>query len=501
MNTCFKPLILTAFLASLGISPLVLAAKTHQPQENLHRKVAHLEQELISLKQEMHGQSHHFTNIHNRQYSLTSNELIAAIEADQSVLPFDFDVPGQAFVSTGPYVGVPFQFAGSNLIVNSPSVYTDVQLLNIRKNMLTKFAYLNAKPFINPNHEHLLLSGLVEGQAGYFNPGVGHSVTSIELSGATINATFFGPSDWTLGFAEFSYDNSPPVGSPYTATSNFRVSNSRMYLNRAFITIGDLLQSPIYGTFGQFYVPFGNYASSMISDPLTRDLARTKARAINIGIDPTCDNTLFGSAYIFQGDSFTGSSSRINNGGVDIAYRFKQPSFSGTFGAGVIANLSDSVGMQIGNNFQNFEHIARRVPAYNLRGHLSFGEHIDLIGEYVGAAKRYAVSDMTYNGLGARPWAFNSELDYSFSMFSGKPTSVGVGYGHSSQALALGLPVNRYTIVLNTSLFRNTLQSLEFRHDREYSATAVATKANAAIATPQTGRCDNAVTAQFDYYF
>jgi hypothetical protein len=71
----------------------------------------------------------------------------------------------------------------------------------------------------------------------------------------------------------------------------------------------------------------------------------------------------------------------------------------------------------------------------------------------------------------------------------------------------MGVPLTRQYIVFNTSLLRNTLQSLELRHDVQYAASDVATGAGGYVTPPSTrvitqhGRTDNAITAQFDYYF
>lgn len=434
---------------------------------------------------------------------LTRSDLMHLVQQQQEYLPFDLDVPGQAFVSTGPYVGVPIQFAGDDLVVNSPSVNTDVQLLGIRKSIHRQLLAMGGELFKEPYHSHLLLSGVVQADANYTNIGGAPSQSSVDVNNVSLDAFFLGPSNWTLGFIEFSYDNGP------SSNNSYIVSNSRVYVNKAFITIGDFAMSPIYGSVGQFYVPFGTYSSVMVSDPLTKLIFRTKARAILVGFQQQGDNAWYGSTYIFRGDSHAASVSKINNGGINIGYKFKGDWLSGNIGGGVIGNIADSAGFQLGDGFAYYEQLSHRVPAYDLRALLGLGQHIDIIAEYLIASTSFNIDDMRYKSHGAKPSASDFEGVYTFMAWD-RPTSVGIGYGTSSEALTLGIPLTRYSLVLNTSIWRNTLQSLEFRHDRNYAESATGNGPVGAATTPgactavtctASGKGDNAVTAQFAYYF
>lgn len=438
----------------------------------------------------------------NGSVALSPQDLRRFIHEEREFLPFDLDVPGQAFVSTGPYVGVPIQYAGTDLIINSPSVNTDLQLLGIRKSIHQQLMAMGGMINKEPYHSHLLLSGVVQAQANYTNVGGAPSTSNIDVTNVSIDAFMLGPSEWILGFIELSGDTSAPTASAYT------VSNSRVYVNKAFITLGNLSESPYYGTFGQYYVPFGTYSSLMVKDVLTKVIFRTKARALTLGVREPGENAFFGSAYIFRGDSHASSVSKINNGGINLGYFYNTGIFHGRFGGGVIANVADAAGFQTGNGFGNNEQLVHRVPGYNLRGVFSFGPHVDFIAEYITASTAFNPTNMSFNGSGAKPWAFDTELAYTFTMFDNKPTTAAIGYQKSGQALSMGIPTTRYSLVFNTSWWRNTLQSLELRRDIHYAASDTAngpTTNPAGACTANTcvgsGKPDNAVTVQFDYYF
>jgi len=502
MQLRLKPIMLALFVSELVASPVMAVSN-----QSLEAKVDQLQNELSTVKAQVETNRLLSTENKNkvaeaRKIAVAKGGVIGSGAELPEYLPFDPDVPGQSFVSTGPYVGINISYAGSNLIINSPSVDTDLQLLSIRKKILSRLNDIPGATVISKDHSHLLFSGVIESQASYMRNGDDHSSSDIDLTNVSLDATIFGPTAWILGFIEFTYNNGTPKQDVFVSTSNFRVGNSRLLVNKAFVTIGDLSQSPFYGTFGQFYVPFGRYSSVMVSDPLTKILTRTKARAIQLGYSQQTKNSLYAAGYIFRGDTHEGSVPKIQNGGVNFGYRFDLGYFHGNVGGGVIANIADSGGMQAGTGFQYAERIEHRVPGYNLRALVSLGEHIDFIGEYVGASTRFDPMDMSYNGHGAKPSAYDLEASYSFTILDNKPSSIGIGYAKSSQALGLGgVPLTRKSIVFNTSLMRNTLQSLEFRRDQEYAKHDVATGADNSAVAPQSGRADTAVTAQFDYYF
>ena len=502
MRIRFSPLALTLTLSGLISLPLFATAATTPKSVKKHRSHAVVQSQTTTTTTT--DTTITPTNYQPRVSPLYSNaELVALAAAEQKLLPFDLDVPGQAFVSTGPYVGVPIQFAGSDLIVNSPSVNTDVKLLTIRENITQK---LNEKMILPKGdlerHSHLLLSGLIEAQGNYIDHGGAPSTSDINLSSFSLDMTVFGPSRWLQGFVELNYDDSAPVGTSFVSTSNYRFTNSRLFLNKGFITIGDFTCSPFYSTVGQFYVPFGKYSSVMVSDTLTKLIGRTKARSLLVGYQQQVNGPFMGyaSAYIFRGDSHAASVSKINNGGLNAGFRFDTGLVNGDIGGGVIGNIADSGGMQLGTGFEHNEQLVHRVPAYNLRATLSVGPHLDLISEYVRASTRFNANDMSFQNHGALPSAVDFEASYSFPFFN-NPSSIGIGYGKSYQSQAMQIPLRRESIVLNTSFLRNTLQSLEFRRDRQYAASVVSTGAGDTAVAAATGKNDFAVTAQFDYYF
>lgn len=522
MKRQLKPLMVSLCMLGMTTVPAFAAATADSQQvEKLSQQVTQLQQEVATLKSQMvakkpQPRAKQFNKKHTGVKTGSSATTLSGPStlpiAGGKYLPADVDIPGQSFVTSGPYTGIPLEYAGTDLIINSPSVNEDVTLLKLRKNIHQRLTALGQPS--ETNNPHVLLSGMAEAAASYQKPYTGKSQTDIDLTSAKLDAYILGPSRWTSAFMEFAYSNAAGT-SEGSLNSNAREQNSRVFINKAFIIVGDFEQSPFYGSIGQMNVPFGSYSSSMVSSPLTLGMARTKARAVVLGYSPQEDNAFSAAVYGFKGDSRTSTNSRINNGGIDLLYHFKSGDMSGKVGGGIIANIADSGGMQnVGNSagvFNGFggatvngastgnEQLVHCVPAVDIRGQLAMGEQVDLLAEYITATKRFNPNDLSISSHGAKPQALNAEAVYTFSGFE-KPTSVSLGYGMTRDALALGLPAQRYSLAFNTSFWRDTLQSLEFRRDYDYASGKTSTGSGITSSTG-TGKANNVVTAQFDVYF
>lgn len=408
-------------------------------------------------------------------------------------------------VVLAPSTGVPSHYDGSDFIINAPSVNVNRYVLDRTAQQLTHY---KKKYGEEPTLPALVISGDILGIVQYDKTYGGNNNSDIDLTNADLMLQAV-LTPWVSGVMELSYDNAAEKD------STRRIDNSRVFLKQGFIDIGNMNRSPVYGTIGQFYVPFGRYSSIMISDPLTKYLGRARARAVEIGYAPVTVNHFYGEAFAYRGAASTSQQSNINNYGLDTGFKYKIDKFVFNFGVSAVRNIADADAMQdtggAVNNFQGFsetpgaEKISHVVPGGDI--HMNIGySHFTLIGEFVSALKRFSAQNISFDGKGARPSAFTFEGDYSFNMFH-IPSTFGLSYGHSYQSLGFNIPSQRYLAALQMAVQRFTLLTIEYAHDKNYAGTNTSTHTTAdgtviqAFNSADIGKSSNTVTAQLAVYF
>lgn len=407
-------------------------------------------------------------------------------------------------VTTTPFLGKQTDYDGQDLLYNLSSNNEDLRLLMQKKALENQMAAQGYEL----NRPILQLSGAVAGQgfsASGFNTGTN---SGVNLAGAELDMNAIA-SSWATAFMSMDYN-----GSPISAGN--REPNSTIFLGRGFATIGNLNRFPVYFTAGLMYVPFGRYANGMVTTPLTMSLAKIRTPAALLGF--VLNNGLHGSIYGYSGSQTSGGQPLFKQGGADLGYKHKinqEDAFS--VGGGWVSNIADAQGQQntgLSTATGQFGGFAVSTPTSSnnntlvhavdgVDGHAtaSLGP-VTLIGEYLGAAERFNTADMTYNGAGAKPEAAHVEADYLLPFFAKKhDTTLGAAYGHTWQALALNLPENSYSVFLNTSIWRETGESIEFRHDTDYASSVTALGRGATATIAGTGRARNSITGQVGVYF
>ena len=114
--------------------------------------------------------------------------------------------------------------------------------------------------------------------------------------------------------------------------------------------------------------------------------------------------------------------------------------------------------------------------------------------------------DLTFNRGGATPSAWQAEASYRTKLFD-VPTSFAIGYGETTQALAFNLPQKRFLAAINMAIWRDTIETLEYRHDINYPVgTMAAGRGITGLLTPVVtggalGHTSDTITAQLGLYF
>jgi len=369
----------------------------------------------------------------------------------------------RSFFQIGPYLYSQIKYNGSELIVNVPKIREAARLMQVDADMQQFCGHYDLNPLPVPS---LTFSGMLEGQAFISKKGTTKQ-SAINYDASEIDA-YLRATNWLNAFASVEYSHAP--SSPY-----------RIHFGRGFISAGNLSKSPFYATAGQVYAPFGRYASSMITSPMTLNIGRSLIRSAVFGYQQQAHNPLHVEVYAFNGVTYLSAPDHQNGFGVDAGYTYHFKKISGTIGASYISNLASSEGIQSVSNFNNQE---QNVNAIDFYGSMIIG-NFTTVAEFVDALKGFQGQYLIVNRNQA-PRAFNVEESYGFSLFN-KPSSVAIGYGLTGQADSFQIPRQDIAAVFNTSLIKSTVASLEYRHDYNY-----------ATASAKTG---DTVTFQFDVYF
>ena len=421
-----------------------------------------------------------------------------ALVADGRVLTYIAGTP----VVSSPYLGARPAFDGSDYIVNISSINRDIRLMQQRRNLYRAY---EKEGYAAPNMPIIMLSGKAE-PMGYF----GQNYTNTNVGDWTFAASELDVAaflnDKVEGYMGIAYNQAPPPG------GGQRVANSVFGLNMGFINIGDLDESPYYLTAGQLYTPFGRYSTGMVSAPLTMIFSRTRTRPLIFGYKSQSDSGPFAAAYAFRSDTDLGNHSA---GGLNWGYIKNANDFTGEFGLSVISSLDDAAGIQYAgvnstaNTFSGFASVyngnenVKKTPAGGLHTTISFDRY-NITAEWISTLTSFRQQDLSYNGQGAMGSAGQFEAGMTFIAFN-RPAGLSLGYQWTNQLLALNLPQHRFLGTFNISIWKDTVESLEYRHDIDYGSNNYAngaaptglTNAN----TIGTGGTYDMLSAQIGVYF
>lgn len=276
------------------------------------------------------------------------------------------------------------------------------------------------------------ISGLIEVEAGFTNSDAGDE------------------SDITLATVELGIDHAvnDKVDGHVLFLYEEGENNDNIAVDEAVITLHATDQLDIAA--GRMYVPFGNFDSMMVSDPLTLEVGETQEEALQLGFSNGAG--LGGSVYVYKDDE--DASAKIDDFGLSVAYE------SEGFAAGV-SYISDVNDKSDANN---------DASGLGVHAKGSFGK-ATIIAEHI---------QVDTTAAGEKPEATN--LEFGFDL--GGDRTIALALQETDDAVSLGLPEKAIGIAYSMPVYEQASFAAEYMKNDQYD-----------------GSDDSVVTLQLAYEF
>ena len=306
-------------------------------------------------------------------------------------------------------------------------------------------------------NKYVEFSGLIEVEGSVGKDFTGSNESNFEL--ATIELGFVGKvTDWASAHLTLLYEEG---------------GDDEVVIDDAHILLGNTDKFPLYLSAGRLYVPYGNFTTNMISDPLTLEIAETQETALQVGFEA---GGAYGSVFAFNGDTNEGGGdSQIEQFGANIGYSLEQEGFSVDVGMSYMNSIGDSDGLS-GMLEENDMLEADYVGGIGVYAIAHIGK-VSLIGEYITALDDFDDVD------DSQPMAFNAEAGYTFDI-SGMESTVALAY-QGTDDMAGYLPESRILASFGIGFLEGTTVSFEYAHDEDYDTADGGTDDSADTVTAQ----------------
>lgn len=310
------------------------------------------------------------------------------------------------------------------------------------------------------------VSGLIEIEAGRESPYEGDDASDVSVATVELGVAAQ-VHDWVGGKVVLLYEE----------------GETDLEVDVATVTIGPP-DGPWSFTAGQYYLPFGTFETNMISDPLTLEVGETRDTALQFGFS---SGGFHGAIFGFNGDNTDNGKDRISGYGAAMGYSMENETSAFNLNLSYINDIGDSDSLQdlIRDNLGSEEdnEVDDHVSGWSAAAHLRYG-NVSLIGEYLAAREGFQSNEVEFDGDGAEPSSWMTEVAYDFN-FAGREATFALGYQGTDEALALELPEKRFLVGLSFELIEGTALAFEWAHDDDYDKKDGGSGENANIVTAQ----------------